>query len=391
MPVKLASRMGRLGTETAFEVLVRARALEAQGKDIVHLEIGEPDFDTPENVIEAGANALHSGWTHYGPANGDPKLREAIAKYINGSRGTSFDADQVVVTPGGKPVMFFLMLAVLEEGDEAIFPDPGFPIYQSMIDFAGAKAVPIPLREENEFRLDVDELKSLVTDRTKLLIINSPANPTGGVLERSDIEAIAKIAVEHDLLVLSDEIYSELLYEGEHVSIATYPGMEDRTVILDGFSKNYAMTGWRLGYGLFPKDLAPLISKLMVNSVSCTSVAVQQAGLEALTGPQDKVAEFREAFRTRRDLVVDGLNAIPGITCRRPKGAFYVFPNITGTGKTSREFADLLLNEYGVAALSGTAFGAAGEGYLRLSTANSEENLNKALGRIAQAAKDVRG
>ena len=391
MPVKLASRMGRLGTETAFEVLVRARALEAQGKDIVHLEIGEPDFDTPENVIEAGANALHSGWTHYGPANGDPKLREAIAKYINGSRGTSFAPDQVVVTPGGKPVMFFLMLALLEEGDEAIFPDPGFPIYQSMIDFAGAKAVPIPLREENEFRLDVEELKSLVTDRTKLLIINSPANPTGGVLERSDLEAIAKIAVEHDLLVLSDEIYSELLYEGEHVSIATYPGMAERTVILDGFSKTYAMTGWRLGYGLFPKDLAPLIAKLMVNSVSCTSVAVQQAGLEALTGPQDKVAEFREAFRTRRDLVVDGLNAIPGITCRRPKGAFYVFPNITGTGKTSREFADLLLNEYGVAALSGTAFGAAGEGYLRLSTANSEENLNKALGRIAQAAKDVRG
>ncbi len=391
MAVKLASRMGRLGTETAFEVLVRARALEAQGKDIVHLEIGEPDFDTPENVIEAGANALHSGWTHYGPANGDPKLREAIATYINESRGTSFSADQVVVTPGGKPVMFFLMLAMLEEGDEAIFPDPGFPIYQSMIDFAGAKAVPIPLREENEFRLDVDELRSLVTDRTKLLIINSPANPTGGVLERSDIEAIAKIAVEHDLLVLSDEIYSELLYEGEHVSIATYPGMAERTVILDGFSKTYAMTGWRLGYGLFPKDLAPLIAKLMVNSVSCTSVAVQQAGLEALTGPQEKVAEFREAFRTRRDLVVDGLNAIPGITCRRPKGAFYVFPNITGTGKTSREFADLLLNEYGVAALSGTAFGAAGEGYLRLSTANSEENLHKALGRIAQAAKDVRG
>ncbi len=390
MPVKLASRMGRLGTETAFEVLVRARALEAQGKDIVHLEIGEPDFDTPENVIEAGANALHSGWTHYGPANGDPQLREAIATYINGSRGTSFSADQVVVTPGGKPVMFFLMLAMLEEGDEAIFPDPGFPIYQSMIDFAGAKAVPIPLREENEFRLDVDELRSLVTDRTKLLIINSPANPTGGVLERSDIEAIAKIAVEHDLLVLSDEIYSELLYEGEHVSIATCPGMAERTVILDGFSKTYAMTGWRLGYGLFPKDLAPLIAKLMVNSVSCTSVAVQQAGLEALTGPQEKVAEFREAFRKRRDLVVDGLNAIPGITCRRPKGAFYVFPNITGTGKTSREFADLLLNEYGVAALSGTAFGAAGEGYLRLSTANSEENLHKALGRIAQAAKDVR-
>jgi len=390
MSVRLASRMGRLGTETAFEVLVRARALEAQGKDIVHLEIGEPDFDTPENIIEAGANALRSGWTHYGPANGDPNLREAIASYINSSRGTSFSADQVVVTPGGKPVMFFLMLALLEEGDEAIFPDPGFPIYQSMIDFSGAKAVPIPLREENEFRLDVEELKSLVTDRTRLLIINSPANPTGGVLERSDIEAIAKIAVEHDLIVLSDEIYSELLYEGEHVSIATFPGMADRTVILDGFSKTYAMTGWRLGYGLFPKDLAPMISKLMVNSVSCTSVAVQQAGLEALTGPQHKVAEFREAFRARRDLVVDGLNAIPGITCLRPKGAFYVFPNISEIGRTSREFADALLQDYGVAALAGTSFGAAGEGYLRLSTANSEANLIKALGRIEQAARELR-
>lgn len=390
MSVRLASRMGRLGTETAFEVLVRARALEAQGKDIVHLEIGEPDFDTPENIIEAGASALRSGWTHYGPANGDPNLREAIASYINSSRGTSFSADQVVVTPGGKPVMFFLMLALLEEGDEAIFPDPGFPIYQSMIDFSGAKAVPIPLREENEFRLDVEELKSLVTDRARLLIINSPANPTGGVLERSDIEAIAKIAVEHDLIVLSDEIYSELLYEGKHVSIATFPGMADRTVILDGFSKTYAMTGWRLGYGLFPKDLAPLISKLMVNSVSCTSVAVQQAGLEALTGPQDKVAEFREAFRARRDLVVDGLNAIPGISCLRPKGAFYVFPNISRIGKTSREFADALLQEYGVAALAGTSFGAAGEGYLRLSTANSEANLIKALGRIEQAARELR-
>ncbi|MGB3306194.1 MAG: pyridoxal phosphate-dependent aminotransferase [Thermomicrobiales bacterium] len=390
MSVRLASRMGRLGTETAFEVLVRARALEAQGKDVVHLEVGEPDFDTPENIIDAGVNALRSGWTHYGPAAGDANLREAIVNYINGSRGTSFSADQVVVTPGGKPVMFFLMLALLEKGDEAIFPDPGFPIYQSMIDFSGAKAVPIPLREENGFRLDVEELESLVTDRTRLLIINSPANPTGGVLERSDLEAIARIAVEHDLIVMSDEIYAELLYEGEHVSIATYPGMAERTVILDGFSKTYAMTGWRLGYGIFPQDLAASISKLMVNSVSCTSVAVQQAGLEALTGPQEKVAEFREAFRKRRDLIVNGLNAIPGISCILPKGAFYAFPNITGTGKTSREFADLLLQEYGVAALAGTSFGAAGEGYLRLSYANSEENLTKALDRIGQAVKDLK-
>jgi aspartate/methionine/tyrosine aminotransferase len=382
--------MKRLGTETAFEVLVRARALEAQGKDVVHLEIGEPDFDTPENIVEAGARALREGWTHYGPAAGLPDLKEAIASYINGSRGTAFSPDQVIVMPGGKPVMFFVILALLERGDEAIFPDPGFPIYGSMIDFSGATEVPIPLREENDFRLDVDELASLMSDRTKLLIINSPANPTGGVLERTDLEAIAELAVKHDVTVLSDEIYSELLYEGEHISIATMPGMADRTIVLDGFSKTYAMTGWRLGYGLFPRELVDPISKLMVNSVSCTSMAVQRAGLEALTGPQEKVAEFREAFRRRRDLIVDGLNAIEGITCRRPKGAFYAFPNITGTGRTSRTFADLLLEEHGVAALAGTSFGAAGEGYLRLSYANSEENLQKALGRIADAVAAVK-
>jgi len=384
MTARLASRMGRLGTETAFEVLVRARALEAQGRDVVHLEVGEPDFDTPENIIRAGQEALASGWTHYGPANGDPQLREAITTYINGHRKTAFTPDQVVVTPGGKPIMFFLILALLEEGDEAIYPDPGFPIYESMINFSGAKPVPIKLREENQFRLDVEELKGLVTEKTKLLIINSPANPTGGVLTREDIEAIAQIVIENDIIVMSDEIYAELLYEGEHVSIASLPGMEDRTVILDGFSKTYAMTGWRLGYGLFPKDLAPLIAKLAVNSVSCTSVAVQRAGLEALTGPQDKVAEFREAFRQRRDLVVGRLNRIEGVSCVMPKGAFYAFPNITGTGLSSREFADRYLQEYGVAAIAGTSFGAAGEGYVRLSTANSEANLNKALDRMEQ-------
>lgn len=387
MTVELASRMRRLGTETAFEVMVRAKALESQGHDVVHLEIGEPDFDTPENIVNAGAAALHEGWTHYGPAAGQPELREAIATYVNESRGTSYESDQVVVTPGGKPVMFFVMLALLERGDEAIFPDPGFPIYQSMIDFSGAKAVPIPLREDNEFRLDVNELASLMNDSTKLMILNSPANPTGGVLERSDLEAIAELALKHDVTVLSDEIYSELHYEGEHVSIATMPGMSERTIILDGFSKTYAMTGWRLGYGLFPGDLAASISKLMVNSVSCTSMAVQRAGLEALNGPQDTVAEFREAFRRRRDLIVNGLNKIDGISCLLPKGAFYAFPNIQGTGKTSREFADLLLEEHGVAALAGTSFGAAGEGYLRLSYANSEANLEKALERIAGAVK----
>jgi aspartate/methionine/tyrosine aminotransferase len=389
MTVELASRMQRLGTETAFEVLVRARALEAQGRDVVHLEIGEPDFDTPENIVDAGARALHDGWTHYGPAAGQPDLKEAIANYINTSRGTAFDPDSVVVTPGGKPIMFFVMLAMLEAGDEAIYPDPGFPIYRSMIDFSGAKAVPSPLREENAFRIDIDELASLMNERTKLLIINSPANPSGGVLERADLEAIAELAVRHDVTVLSDEIYSELLYEGEHVSIATMPGMADRTIILDGFSKTYAMTGWRLGYGLFPQGLAAPISKLMVNSVSCTSMAVQRAGLEALTGPQDKVTEFREAFRGRRDLIVSGLNAIDGISALEPKGAFYAFPNITGTGKTSREFADLLLDEYGVAGVAGTSFGDAGEGYLRLSYANSEQNIQKALDRIGEAAKAV--
>jgi len=390
MSVRFAERMNRLGTETAFDVLVRARALEAQGKDVIHLEVGEPDFDTPRNIIDAGAKALQSGWTHYGPAPGDAELRAAISTYINGSRGVSYTPEQVIVTPGGKPVMFFVLLALLESGDEAIYPDPGFPIYRSMIDFSGAKAVPIPLREASGFTLDVDELVSLITEQTRLLILNSPANPTGGVVPRADLEKIARLAVEHDLAVLSDEIYAELIYDGEHVSIASFPGMAERTVILDGFSKTYAMTGWRLGYGLFPDDMVGAISKLMINSASCTSVAVQRAGIEALTGPQVEVDAFREAFRKRRELVVDGLNAIDGLSCVLPKGAFYAFPNITGTGQTSKAFADLLLNEYGVAAIAGTSFGEAGEGYLRLSYANSEANLTRALERIETAVRAVR-
>ena len=385
--MKLATRMGRLGTETAFEVLVRARALEAQGRDVVHLEIGEPDFDTPENVIEAGCHALKTGWTHYGPAAGQPELRQAIADYLNRSRGTSYGADQIVVTPGGKPIMFFVILALLEAGDEAIYPNPGFPIYESMINFTGATAVPAPLREEKAFALDVDELASLITPRTKLLIINSPGNPTGGVLNRDEIAAIAELAVRHDLTVLADEIYAEILYEGEHVSIATMPGMKERTIILDGFSKTYAMTGWRLGYGAMPADFAGLVAKLMVNSVSCTSMAVQRAGLEALTGPQDEVWTMVEAFRRRRDLIVDGLNAIPGLSCLSPKGAFYVFPNITGTGMSSKELADMLLNDAGVACLSGTAFGAYGDGYLRFSYAASLENIQDALDRIRKVSE----
>ena len=385
--MKLASAMSRLGTETAFEVLVRAKALEAKGKDVIHLEIGEPDFDTPANIIEAGAEALKSGWTHYGPSAGLPDLRESIASYLNRSRGTAYTAENIIVTPGGKPIMFFVILALLEAGDEAIYPNPGFPIYESMINFTGATAVPSPIREENEFALDVDELESLVTPRTKLLIINSPGNPTSGVLSGEDIERIAKLAVQHDLIVLADEIYSEIIYEGEHVSIATMPGMAERTIVLDGFSKTYAMTGWRLGYGAMPVELAGHINKLMVNSVSCTSVAVQRAGIEALEGPQDEVRTMVEAFRARRDIMVEGLNAIPGISCLEPKGAFYVFPNITGTGRTSRQFADSLLDEYGVAGLAGTSFGKHGEGYLRLSYANSEDNLRKALDRINEAAK----
>jgi aspartate aminotransferase len=387
--VKLASRMGRLGTETAFEVLVRARALEAQGRDVIHLEIGEPDFDTPPNVRQAGIEAIEGGWTHYGPAAGQPDLRQCITDYINRSRGTSYGPANVVVTPGGKPIMFFLTLALVEEGDEAIYPDPGFPIYRSMIDFVGATAVPLPIREENDFRLDVGELESLITPRTRFLIINSPANPTSGVLTRDDLEAIARLAVAHDLFVLADEIYSEIIYDGEHHSISVFPGMRERTAILDGFSKTYAMTGWRLGYGVMPEDLAEQVTRLMVNSVSCTASMVQRAGVEALTGPQDDVREMVSAFRRRRDLMVDGLNRIPGITCRMPAGAFYVFPNITGTGMRSKEFADRLLDEFGVAALSGTSFGEHGEGYLRLSYANSEENLKKALERIEAAARQL--
>jgi aspartate/methionine/tyrosine aminotransferase len=381
--------MSRLGTETAFEVLVRARALEAQGRDVVHLEIGEPDFDTPANVGNAGMTAIQEGWTHYGPAAGQADLRQAIADYINRSRGTSYGPEHVVVTPGGKPIMFFLILALLEEGDDAIFPDPGFPIYRSMIDFVGARAISLPIREEHDFRLDVDELASLITPQSKFLIINSPANPTGGVLTYADLEAIGRLAVEHDLFVLADEIYSEIIYDGEHHSIATFPGMRERTAILDGFSKTYAMTGWRLGYGLMPEALAEQVARLMVNSVSCSASLVQRAGLEALTGPQEAVSDMVAAFRRRRDLMVEGLNQIPGISCLEPAGAFYVFPNITGTGSASKEFADRLLEEFGVAALSGTSFGEHGEGYLRLSYANSEENLAKALERIEAAARQT--
>jgi len=374
--------MARLGTETAFEVLVKAKALEAQGRDIIHLEIGEPDFDTPSNIIEAGCDALRKGFTHYGPSAGLMELREVIAQHVSETRRVNVMPDEVVVVPGGKPIIFFSILALADDGDEIIYPNPGFPIYESMINYVGAKAVPIRLREELEFRLDVDELASLINDRTKLLILNSPQNPTGGVLTKEDIAAIARTIGDRNIMVLSDEIYSQLIFEGEHHSIMSIDGMKERTILLDGFSKTYAMTGWRMGYGVMRADLATHISRLMTNSNSCTASFTQVAGIEALRGSQDVVDGMRAKFEKRRDVMVAGLNKIKGFSCRVPHGAFYVFPNITKTGWPSKKLADALLDDAGVAALSGTAFGDFGEGYLRFSVANSIENIEKALDRI---------
>lgn len=379
----LAKRMSRLGTETAFEVLARAKALEAQGKEIVHLEIGEPDFDTPANVIEAGIEALRGGYTHYGPSAGLPPVREAIATYINRTRGMAVEPESVVVTPGAKPIMFYTILALVDEGDEVLYPNPGFPIYESAINFVGGVGVPVPLQEERDFAFDLADLKERVSSKTKLLIINSPQNPTGGVLTRDDIEGIARLCIENDIYLLSDEIYSRILYEGEHVSPASIPGMEDRTIILDGFSKTYAMTGWRLGFGVMRPDLAGQVAKLNTNCASCTSSFVQMAGKEALEGSQAEPEHMVQEFRARRDLIVEGLNGLPGFRCRTPKGAFYAFPNIEGTGKKSSELEDLFLNQAGVATLSGTSFGEFGEGFLRFSYANSRENIEKAIGRLA--------
>lgn len=380
--LQLAKRMARLGTETAFEVLVRARALETEGRDIVHLEIGEPDFDTPQNIISAATDALHKGFTHYGPSAGMPQLRESIAQYVSETRRINVSPNEVVVVPGGKPIIFFTILALIEEGDEVIYPNPGFPIYESMIHFLGAKPVPIQLREEMDFRLDVNELDELITDRTKLIIVNSPQNPTGGVLTKNDIDGIARSVGDRDIMVLSDEIYSRLIFEGEHHSIMSINGMRERCILLDGFSKTYAMTGWRMGYGVMRSDLATHIARLMTNSNSCTASFTQVAGIEALRGPQESVEAMRAEFMKRRDVMVTGLNKIRGFSCRLPKGAFYVFPNIKKTGWPSKKLADALLEEAGVAALSGTAFGDFGEGYLRFSVANSIENIEKALERV---------
>jgi aspartate/methionine/tyrosine aminotransferase len=385
-----ARALDRLGTETAFEVLARARALEAQGKDIVHLEIGEPDFDTPRNIVEAAKRALDAGATHYGPAAGFPEFRALIAETIAKDRHVACTADNVVVTPGAKPIMFYMMLAVLDPGDEAIYPNPGFPIYESVIQYLGAKAVPMPLRQSNGFRLDLDEVSRLLTPKTKLFILNSPQNPTGGMLPPEDIERLAGILADHpQVWILSDEIYSKTFYEGRHLSIASLGTLRERTVILDGFSKTYAMTGWRLGYGVMPEPLAVHVARLATNCNSCTASFVQMAGMEALRGPQDEADRMRREFQTRRDRLVSGLEGITGIRCLLPRGAFYVFPDIRELGLSSRDAAKKLLEDYGVAALSGTAFGAYGEGHLRLSYANSIENLDKALERIAAFARDA--
>jgi aspartate/methionine/tyrosine aminotransferase len=377
--------MHRLGTETAFEVAAKARALEAKGKPIIHLEIGEPDFDTPKNIRQAACDALEEGYTHYSNSTGLLELREVIAQYAGAQRGLQFDPANVVVTPGAKPIMFYTIMALIEPGDEVIYPNPGFPIYESMINFLDGVAVPMKLSEERDFRIDLDELESKISPKTRLIVINSPHNPTGGVLTYDDLGRISQLAVEHDLMVLSDEIYSEIVYEGEHHSIMTFPGMMERTILLDGFSKTFAMTGWRMGYGIFPAEMVPHISRLIINSVSCTSTFSQRAAIEALTGPREDIDAMSEAFARRRDLVYEGLNKIPGLRCNHPAGAFYAFPNITGTGMKSRAYADYLLNEADVAVLPGTSFGAFGEGYIRISFANSEENLREAMRRIDRA------
>lgn len=381
--MRLADRMTSIGTESAFEAAARARALEATGRSVIHLEIGEPDFDTPANVREAAKRAIDDGKTHYPPFPGIPELRAAIAADTAVRRGFAPDPANVFVTVGGKGVMYYAILALVNPGDEVIVPDPGYPIYESVTRFAGGVPVAIPIRQENAFRLDPDELVSLVTERTRLIVINSPANPTGGVLTRGDLERIAEIALRHDLAVLSDEIYSRILYDGEeHTSIAALPGMAERTIVLDGFSKTYAMTGWRLGYGIVPPDLAPGFGRLLINSVSGATTFAQHGAVEALTGPQDDVDAMIEEFRARRDLVVDGLNEIPGFRCLRPAGAFYAFPDISGTGLTGADLAERLLQETGVSVLAGTAFGTVGTNHIRLSYANSRGNLEEALRRM---------
>ena len=378
-----AERMSNLGTETAFEVLAKAKKLEAEGKSIIHLEIGEPDFPTPENICEAAIRSIKAGDTHYTPSAGIPEMRNAIAKYINKTRGIEVHPDEVVMTPGAKPIMFYAILALVNEGDEVIYPNPGFPIYESMIKFVGGKPVPVKLEESMGFAFNIENFKKLISPKTKMVIINTPQNPTGGILNEKEIRQIAEILKDRpDIWILSDEIYSRLIFKGDHFSITQIPGFKDRTIILDGFSKTYAMTGWRAGYGVMHADLATLIAKLMTNSNSCTNTVVQKACIEAYEGPQDSVDKMREEFMARRDIIVDGLNSIKGFSCILPMGAFYAFPNITKTGYSSKELNDHLLYKGGVAALAGTSFGDFGEGYLRFSYANSRENIMEAIKRI---------
>jgi aspartate aminotransferase len=387
---QMALRMSRLGTETAFRVLSKAQALESKGIKVVHLEIGEPDFRTPDNINQAACKAINDGFTHYSNSQGIIPLRNQIAKYVEKTREVSIDPARVIVTPGAKPFIFFTMLALLEEGDEAIYPNPGFPIYESMINYSGAKAVPIPLREELDFRLDINELKSLITPLTKLIILNSPENPTGGVLEESDVRVIAELAREHDIYVLSDEVYEYMSYGGKPFSIASLPGMLDRTILMNGFSKTYAMTGWRAGYAVVPQPLVDPMVGLIVNSVSCIATFIQHACIEALVGPQESIGSMVAEFEKRREIMVQGLNSIPGVSCLYPKGAFYAFPNIKNLGKSSEYIADYLLNKAGVACLSGTDFGKFGEGYLRLSYANSQENLREAIRRMKKSLAELK-
>jgi aspartate/methionine/tyrosine aminotransferase len=384
--MQLAEKMSRIGTESAFEVLAKARALEKQGKNIIHLEIGEPDFPTPAHVIEAGKRALDEGWTKYGPSPGFPEFRESIAAYVSRTRGIKVDADNVCVVPGGKPVMFFSMVALLEPGDEVIYPDPGFPIYESIIRFLGAKPVPVPLIESKGFSFDLNVLRDGLSKKTKMVILNSPANPTGGVIAKEDLKEIAGMLRDRDVIILSDEIYSRIFYEAEPVSITSFEGMAEKTIILDGFSKTYSMTGWRLGYGVMPHWLANAVNQLTVNCNSCTASFTQRAGMAALEGPQDAVTAMVAEFRRRRDAIVKGFNEIPGFRCALPAGAFYAFPNITGTGMPAKELFNLLLNEAGVASLWGTAFGQYGDGYLRFSYANSLPNILEAIERIRKVS-----
>ncbi len=386
---RLAARIGRLGTESAFEVLARARALESQGRKIVHLEIGEPDFDTPAHITEAAAEALRSGFTHYNPAPGYPEVREAVGEFFGRTGRPAYGADRIVITPGAKPIMFYAILALCQEGDEVLYPDPGFPMYESLANFAGATPVPVPLREENEFRMDPDEVSSLVTDRTRLLVLNTPHNPCGSALTKEDVEALARIALDHDLYVLSDEVYWAIRYGGEHASIAAVDGMKDRTILLDGCSKTFAMTGWRLGFAAFPPELVEPVIRMIINTVSCTSAFSQRAILAAVMGPWEPIQAMIDEFQKRRDVIVEGLNRIAGISCLEPAGAFYAFPNVKQLGVSSERVATFLLDRAGVACLSGTAFGANGQGYLRFSYANSVDAIRAALDAIEASLPEL--